>query len=226
MGKHNILIVEDHALTRFGLKTAFESAEFEHKELGYVNKVFEAENAQKAFDIMKKQTIDVVIMDLGLPDMDGIEATKIIKSKHSNVKIVILSSHELEADVIKSLKAGANAYCTKDIDPKKLLYIVSSIIKGAAWFDPKVAGFVLNAAVNSDKSENEATIEKQNDLNLTTREKQVLTLIVDGRTNIEIAKKLDVSINTAKAHVCNILQKLSVQDRTQAAIKAIKDKII
>lgn len=224
MGKYNILIVEDHALTRFGLKTAFESIKSDNKELDYVNKVFEAETAQKCFDVMKKQSIDVVIMDLGLPDMNGIDATKLIKDKYSTTKIIILSSHEQETDVIKSLKAGANAYCTKDIDPEKLIYIAASVVKGAAWFDPKVAGYVLNAAVSNKEESKEIPIV--NSLNLTTREKQVLSLIVDGRTNSEIAKKLDVSINTTKAHVCNILQKLSVQDRTQAAIKAIRDKII
>ena len=224
MAKYNILIVEDHALTRFGLKTAFESADC-------LAEIYEASKAQTGIDIVEKENIDVVIMDLGLPDMNGIEAAKIIKQKHPEIKVIILSSHEQQEDVIKSVKAGASAYCTKDVAPDKLISIVESAIKGAAWFDPKVAGYVLNAAYAYEKEDKnppdtDAKQEKTADTNLTTREKQVLALIVEGFSNSDIAKKLDVSVNTTKAHVCNILQKLSVSDRTQAAIKAIKDHII
>lgn len=220
MGKYSILIVEDHALTRFGLKTAFETADsFE---------IFEAPNAKTGIETADKQTVDVVIMDLGLPDMNGIEAASIIKQKHPGVKVIILSSHEQKEDVIKSVKAGASAYCTKDVDPEKLIEIVNSVIKGAAWFDPKVAQYILTAAVSTQPEPNKTEAEqiKISDMNLTAREKQVLSLIVEGHSNNEIAKKLEVSINTTKAHVCNILQKLAVNDRTQAAIKAIKDNII
>lgn len=231
MGKYNLLIVEDHALTRFGLRTAFDTS-------SSFGKIFEAPNAEKAIEMTSKHPIDVIIMDLGLPDMNGIEATKLIKMKHSNISIVILSSHEQEEDVIKSLRAGANAYCTKDVAPEKLIDIVDSVIKGAAWFDPKVAKYVLNAAKNTpetmleqevvdiqEKKVNESKKTKT-ETNLTAREKEVLALIAEGLSNIEISKKLDMSVNTAKVHVCNILQKLAVNDRTQAAIKAIKDNII
>ncbi len=215
MTKYNLLIVEDHALTRFALKTAFESAEF-------INHVFEADNANSAYKIEAENKIDVVLMDLGLPNIDGIEACSALKNKNPSLKILILTSHEQEEEVINSIKAGASAYCSKDIEPEKLKDIVLSVLGGAAWFDAKVADIVLKTVA---KSEKEQKINNEN-LNLTEREKQVLALIAEGLNNTEIAQKLDVSINTTKAHVCNILQKLSVQDRTQAAIKAIKDKII
>ena len=125
--------------------------------------------------------------------------------------------------MLDSLKAGANAYCSKDIAPEKLIEVVKSVLNGDAWFDAKVAKIVLDAASSGATAETETP---NAETNLTIREKQVLSLIVEGMNNHEIAKKLDVSINTTKAHVCNILQKLSVQDRTQAAIKALKDKII
>lgn len=227
MGKYNLLIVEDHALTRFGLKTAFE----DNPNYG---KIFEAPNGETAIELTNKQPIDIIIMDLGLPDMNGIDATKIIKQKNSKISIVILSSHEQEEDVIKSLRAGANAYCTKDVAPEKLIDIVDSVLNGAAWFDPKVAKYVLNAATQKPQTTNQKTKltentqqnKEKNEMNLTTREKEVLKLIAEGYSNNDISKKLDMSINTAKVHVCNILQKLSVNDRTQAAIKAIKNNII
>ncbi len=223
MGKYNLLIIEDHALTRFGLKTTFET------DTDY-SKIFEASNAKDGLKIIEKEIIDIVVMDLGLPDMNGIEATELIKEKHPDIKVVILSSHEKQEDVINSIKAGAGAYCTKDVEPAKLLDIVSSVAKGAAWFDPKVAGYVLKAAVSSGNDEQkEPTAEPVKNspaINLTSREKQVLSLIAEGYSNSEIAKKLEVSINTTKAHVCSILQKLEVNDRTQAAIKAIKNNVI
>ena len=215
MTKYNLLIVEDHALTRFALKTAFESAEF-------INNVFEADNANSAYKIEAENKIDVVLMDLGLPNIDGIEACSALKNKNPSLKILILTSHEHEEEVINSIKAGASAYCSKDIEPEKLKDIVLSVLGGAAWFDAKVADIVLKTVA---KSEKEQKINNEN-LNLTEREKQVLALIAEGLNNTEIAQKLDVSINKTKAHVCNILQKLSVQDRTQAEIKAIKDKIL
>ena len=229
MSKNNILIVEDHALTRFGLRTLFDMQNSEN--LFEVGTIFEAPNAKKGIEIVEKEKIDIILMDLGLPDMSGIEAIEIIKKKYPSVKIVVLSSHEQEEDVIKAIKAGANAYCTKDVDQDKLVYIVSSVLKGAAWFDAKVAQYVLNAATNDSVSsaktkEIEEVKSKQSDFALTTREKQVLELIVDGASNQEISKSLNLSVNTIKVHVCNILHKMSVSDRTQAAIKAIKYNVI
>lgn len=213
--KKNILIVEDHELTRFGLRTTFDGVEF-------IGTVFEAEYAQKAFDIINNNQVDLVIMDLGLPNINGIEATKKIRSKNKDVKIVILTSHNDEKEVLESLKAGANAYCSKEINPTRLVQIVNSVLDGASWFDPSIAHVVLKAATNSNTFENSS----KNDYNLTTREAQILKLITQGYSNSEIAKELFVSINTTKAHVASILQKLEVDDRLQAALKALKNKIV
>lgn len=215
MEEKNILIVEDHELTRFGLKTTFNGVDF-------VKTVFEAEYAQKAFDILNNNKIDLIIMDLGLPNMDGVEATKKIRSKNSEVKIIILTSHNDEKEVLESLKAGANAYCSKEINPARLVEVVKSVLDGASWFDPSIAHVVLRAATNS----NTANTSAKDDYNLTSRETQILKLITEGYSNNQIAKELFVSINTTKAHVASILQKLEVDDRLQAALKALKNKIV
>src|SRR5574344_161012 len=217
MTKQNILIVEDHELTRFGLKTTFEGLDF-------VRIVFEADSAQKGIDIFLNNEINVVIMDLGLPNMNGIEATKVLRTKNKDVKIIILTSHNDEKEVLDSLKAGANAYCSKDINPTRLVEVIKSVIDGASWFDPSIANIVLKAATNSDSATDTTTCK--NDYNLTAREKQILKLITEGCSNNEIARELFVSINTTKAHVASILQKLGVDDRLQAALKALKDKIV
>lgn len=214
MIRNNILIIEDHELTRFGLKTTFEGMDF-------VGIVFEAEYAQKAFDIINNNKIDLIIMDLGLPNMDGIEITKKIRLKNKEVKIVILTSHNDEKEVLESLKAGANAYCSKEINPFRLIEVVRSVLDGASWFDPSIAHVVLKAATNSN-----ITGSSDKSYNLTSREAQILKLITEGYNNNEIAKELFVSINTTKAHVASILQKLEVDDRLQAALKALKNKIV
>lgn len=219
----NILIVEDHTLTRFGLRTAFES-------LNKVKIIMEAEDGETAIEMVKESKPDIVLMDLGLPGINGIEATKTIKNIDSSIKIIILTSHNKEDEVWASLSAGANAYCMKDIEPDRLMYVIESVYDGAAWFDPVIADTILKSLINgksmSSLSNNLENKDNTDKLQLTDRELEVLKLIVDGYSNAEISEKLFVSIHTAKAHVCNILQKLSVDDRTQAAIKALKDGIV
>lgn len=214
--KSNILIVEDHELTRFGLKTAFESCE-------NIDTVYEAESAETAISITNDKAIDLIVMDLGLPGIDGIEATKIIKEQNKEIKVVILTSHNDKQEVLNSLKAGANAYCSKEINPKRLLEVVQSVLDGASWFDPCIAHIVLDAAKNMDTVD---TVINKKDYGLTGRETQILKLIAEGYSNNEIANQLYVSINTTKAHVANILQKLEVDDRLQAALKALKERLV
>lgn len=209
-----ILIVEDHELTRFGLKTTFE---------GVADVIYEANSAETAIEIFKNNPVDIIIMDLGLPKMNGIEATKYIKSINKDVKIVMLTSHNDENEVLSSLKAGANAYCSKEINPQRLVQVVQSVEEGAAWFDPAIAHIVLKATTSAPEQNTENNCKKYD---LTTRESQILKLMTEGYSNMEIAKMLVISINTTKAHVASILQKLEVEDRLQAALKALKQKIV
>lgn len=218
----SILIVEDHTLTRFGLKTAFES-------LNRVKLISEADDGEKGVELTKELKPDIVLMDLGLPGINGIEATRLIKEFDSRIKVIILTSHNNEDEVWAALGASANAYCLKDIEPDRLLHVIESVYDGAAWLDPAIADTVLktlSTAKHEKHSVETVTEQAEEKIQLTDRELEVLKLIVDGFSNAEIAEKLFVSIHTAKAHVCNILQKLSVDDRTQAAIKALKDGIV
>ena len=214
--KKNLLIVEDHELTRFGLKTTFE-------DVDYVDVIYEASSGEDAVEVFKNNTIDLVIMDLGLPKMNGIETTQAIHSINPDAKIVILTSHNDEKEVLNSLKAGANAYCSKEINLQRLVQVVQSVSEGAAWFDPSIAHIVLQAT-SSTKIDDKDTNYK--DYDLTTREAQILKLMTEGYSNMEIAQHLVISVNTTKAHVANILQKLEVDDRLQAALKALKYKIV
>ena len=203
MTKYNVLITEDHTLIRFGLKTALEKKE-------YIGRIFEAPDAQKAIDIVKKEHIDAVIMDLGLPGTDGISATETIKKLSPSTAIMILTSHKTEEEVVNTIKAGAKAYCSKETDLEILALVLYSVLQGAMWIDACVADYIVNIV----KSGNKKTSQVINtDYNLTKRELQVLKCITEGTNNTEIAKKLHLSINTVKAHVSSIMQKMEVDDR-------------
>lgn len=219
-GVINVIIVEDYKLTRVGLKSTLN--EYEH-----INVVGEAEDAVEGIALIEKLKPDVVLMDLGLPGMNGLEATIKIKEKGLNSKVIILTSHERGEEVIAALGSGANAYCLKDISPETLSSVIKNVAEGACWVDPGVSSVALNFF---PKPENVSLIQT-NDVpdaraQLTERELEVLKHLVKGKSNTEIAKELIVSVHTAKAHVCSILQKLCVDDRVQAAVKAIKENII
>lgn len=211
----NILIVEDHALTRFALLTSLKDEDF-------TEEIFEAENAQNAYKILKEHKIDVVLMDLGLPVIDGVTASAEIKKNYPDIKIIVITSHNEQKEVEGCLEAGISAYCSKDIDPKKLIELIKDVMMGSMWFDSSVSKIVMQKTAGLKQKEEDTN----NKYNLTSKELSVLSLLANGNSNNEIAKKLNISINTTKVHMCSILQKLSVDDRTQAAIKAIRENLI
>lgn len=215
-----VMIVEDYKLTRVGLRSSLN--EFEG-----VSVAGEAEDGEKGVNVVKEIKPDVVLMDLGLPGINGIEATQQIKTFDENIKVIILTSHDRDEEVLAALGSGANAYCLKDIEPNTLVNVIKTVSEGAAWLDPAIAKIALNLFPKPESTQilysNEAPDARAQ---LTEREMEVLKLLVKGKSNTEIAKDLIVSVHTAKAHVCSILQKLCVDDRVQAAVKAIKENII
>lgn len=216
----SIAIIEDFKLTRVGLRCALNTNDDMHV-------IIEAENAMDGLRQMERKQPDVVLMDLGLPGMNGIEATIKLKSMLPATKVIALTSHDREEEVVAALSSGASAYCLKDIDPDKLANVVRDVAEGVCWIDPMVAQLALNSF---PKVENIGFLPKKNQgegrVPLTEREYEVLKHLVSGKSNTEIAKELIVSVHTAKAHVCSILQKMCVNDRVQAAVKAVKEGMV
>lgn len=215
-----VIIVEDFKLTRVGLRCALNENED-------INVVAETDNAVDGLNLIKKYQPDVVLMDLGLPGMNGIEAITKIEEMNSDIKVIALTSHDREEEVIATLLSGATGYCLKDIDPIKLADVIRDVYSGVCWLDAEIGKKVLKAfpkqenfKLSSDNSDNE------NKIPLTEREQEVLKHLVAGKSNTEIAKELIVSVHTAKAHVCSILQKMCVNDRVQAAVKAVKEGLV
>ncbi len=215
-----LMLVEDHKLMRVGLKSLFD----EQDELEVTS---EAESGSQAIEKYKSTQPDVTLMDIGLPDISGIEATKKILELNNNAKVIILTSHLSEKEVLDSLQAGACAYVMKDINTDILKMIIQTIKEGAMWIDPLAVPILRekNTSVIPQRQMSRAMFRQQHS-NLTQREYEVLKLVVDGKSNNEIAEALTISTHTAKAHVCNIIQKLLVDDRTQAAVKALKEGLV
>jgi len=215
-----LLLVEDYKLMRVGLKSLFE----EHDGLEVTS---EARNGKEAVEKFKTSHPDIVLMDIGLPDISGIEAAKQILEDNREAKIIILTSHLSDEEVTQSMQAGARAYVMKDINTDILKMVIKTVNDGAIWIDPMAVPFLRdkNSTVVPQLQMSRAKF-RQNHANLTQREYEVLKLIVDGKSNNEIAEELTISSHTAKAHVCNIIQKLLVDDRTQAAVKALKEGLV
>ena len=215
-----ILLVEDQKLMRIGIKSLFN----DYPEMEVIG---EAVSGKEAIEKAKLIKPDIILMDIGLPDVSGIDAAKQILEYNNNTKVIMLTSHINETELNASLTAGANAYVIKDISTEYLMYVIKMVREGAMWIDPKVVPFIRdkNSGTIPSRQLSRATF-KQNHSNLTQREYEVLKLVVDGQSNSEIAQTLTISEHTAKAHVCNIIQKLVVDDRTQAAVKALKEGLV
>ena len=206
-----ISIVEDYTLTR----TAFKYSLTEYKDLEIVS---DYDNAEESIRNLEQDRPDIILMDLGMPRLNGLEATKIIKNKYPEIKVIIITSHESDDEVLTALSAGANAYSLKDIEFEDLHNVIHLVNKGSIWLDPRIIKVAIKAFKNQAESLNgHAEITR-----LTEREKEVLKLLSDGLSNTQIAEELIISSHTAKVHVSNILSKLAVTDRVQAAVKAYK----
>ena len=215
-----VVIIEDYALTRVGLKTSL-------NEYNHINVIGEAGDGTEGVKVVTELKPDVVLMDLGLAGMNGIEATSKIVEDSPKTAIIALTSHDREDEVMAMLGAGARGYCLKDIDPETLAGVIKNVAQGACWLDPGIAQWALNQFPRpKDTTFMSNGMFTDSRTQLTERELEVLKLLVAGKSNTEIASELIVSVHTAKAHVCSILQKLCVDDRVQAAVKAIKENIV
>ena len=236
MSKIRIALIEDHDLTRVGIRTAL----LQREEIEVVG---EAANAVEGLKMLKKLQPDIAIVDIGLPDKDGIELTREVKlaggGEESATKVLILTLRDNKEAVLAAFAAGADSYCMKDIKFENLLEAVRVTYNGNAWIDPAIAKIILQqnrrgqvktnsvephtvsiGAVNPELSQ---LIEAYP---LTDREREVLQLIVNGQSNHEIGQKLYITVGTVKTHVRNILNKLCADDRTQAAVLALRSGLV
>lgn len=225
MDNITVLLVEDHTMTRMGLSLVLEKAEG-------ISLVAEAEDGLSGVEKAASLNPDVILMDIGLPVIDGIEATKRIKEMGLESRVLIFTSRDSEDDVFACFKAGADGYIMKGSSPTQTTNAIRAVSEGTAWLDPAIAKLVLS---NIQKNDNSHMSSPSGEINykagkktygLTEREMEVLSLIVEGLSNPQISDRLVITRATAKAHVHSILQKLCVDDRTKAAITAMKEGLV
>lgn len=238
MGEISVALIEDHDLTRVGLKAALQRQEG-------IRVIGEAANAGQGLKLLETSKPDVAIVDIGLPDMDGIELTRRFKQSHpepteERTKVLILTMHDSEDSVLAAFAAGADSYCMKDISTDRLVEALKSTYGGNSWIDPAIASIVLrqmrqspasSEAIEAAKKVSIGAVEPEyeqllENYPLTERELEVLELIVAGCSNAAIAEKLYITVGTVKTHVRNILNKLCADDRTQAAVLALRSGLI
>lgn len=215
-----LMLIDDHKLFRCGIKSLFDNS-------NGVTVIAEASNGKEGISKIIAQNPDVVLLDLELGDINGLDLIEKVMAQKPNVKFVVLTSHINEHVINKAMKMGIYGYILKDINSEFLDMIVKSVSNGAMWIDKKVVQILreLNPNVIPNMQVSRMNF-KSTHANLTAREYEVLKLVVDGKSNQQIANELNISEHTSKAHVCNIIQKLVVDDRTQAAVKAIREGIV
>lgn len=203
------MIVEDHALTRTGLRTALDADP-------QIEVVGEAADGLEGLRLVKELLPDVVVLDIGLPGIDGIELAGRLRASALPTHIVMLTIQSLRSEVLAALAAGADGYCVKASDPSGVITAVKTAGSGGAYFDPQIAHVVLRALGSAGN----AVPPKESPLS--PREREILALIADGAGNQEIAERCHLSLGTVKDHVRAILKKMSARDRTQAAVNALR----
>ncbi|MGH1392619.1 MAG: response regulator [Trichormus sp.] len=238
MKKIRIGLIEDHDLTRVGIRTALLQKE-------EVEIVGEAANAVEGLKMLRMLQPDIAIIDIGLPDKNGIELTREFKAtgngQELDTKIVILTLQDNKEAVLAAFGAGADSYCMKDIKFDNLLEAVRVTYNGNAWIDPAIARIVLQQAQHNPPQTENAPADRKyllsnpdspeqqenvDSYTLTERELEVLQLIVEGCSNALIAERLYITVGTVKTHVRNILNKLCADDRTQAAVRALRSGLV
>jgi DNA-binding NarL/FixJ family response regulator len=212
----NVLIADDHPLIRQGLKQILELEDD-------ISVVAQASDGSEAVRLTKQCKPDVILMDINMPGTNGLQAIKEIKEeKVINSRIIVLTIHEDREYLFKTLQMGAEGYVLKDAEPSVLVEAIRNVYSGQSYIQP-------NMTMELVREFNRVTLnekEKHDDSSLTTREVEVLELIAEGMINKEIARKLYISEKTVKNHISNIFRKLDVQDRTQAAVYAIKNRMV
>ena len=212
MAKIKVLITDDHPVVRAGLSTMLAR----EKDIEVVG---EAENGRQAIDKASQLHPDIILMDLRMPELDGIEAMRQIKAKSPQIKFIVLTTFDNDEYIFKGIEAGARAYLLKDAPREQLFKAIRAVSKGESLIEPAIAGKVLDRFA-------ELSRQTQPPQTLSERELEVLALMAKGEGNKLIASNLIISESTVKTHIQSIFQKLGVNDRTEAVTEAIKKGII
>lgn len=204
-----VLIVDDQSLIREGLSMMLSLYDT-------VTVVGEAKNGREAIGLLENVDIDLILMDIRMPIMDGVEATKIIKDKYPKIKVLILTTFNEDKYIFEGLKNGADGYLLKDLSSEELVKAMETVYQGNMLLQPGIAKQMINSIHEKDDTTNK--LNKHNFNELTKREYEIALLVGEGKSNKEISSKLFITEGTVKNHITKILDKLEIRDRTQLAV--------
>ena len=204
-----VLIVDDQSLIREGLSMMLSLYDT-------VTVVGEAKNGREAIGLLENVDIDLILMDIRMPIMDGVEATKIIKDKYPKIKVLILTTFNEDKYIFEGLKNGADGYLLKDLSSEELVKAIETVYQGNMLLQPGIAKQMINSIHKKDDTINK--VNKDNFIELTKREYEIALLVGEGKSNKEISSKLFITEGTVKNHITKILDKLEIRDRTQLAV--------
>jgi DNA-binding NarL/FixJ family response regulator len=216
-----ILIADDHMLLRNGIRNVLE---FE-ADLAVIGEAADGEEAvARAIALVP----DIILLDINMPKMNGLEVTKKLRSENPQIKVIVLTMHDDDNYVIEVIKSGAAGYLLKDIEPSMLIKAIHTVYEGESFIYPTLAKKLFGEIHRQEERQRESgpMVERRKEERLTYREIEVLELICQGLSNHDIAQKLFLSEKTVKNHLTNIFRKISVSDRTQAVLYAIKHRIV
>jgi DNA-binding NarL/FixJ family response regulator len=208
-----VLLVDDHELVRQGIAAMLTGA-------ADVTVVGEARTGREAIEVARRELPDVVLMDVRMPDMDGLEATRRIKEERARTAVIMVTMHENPSYLRDAVRAGAAGYLLKDVSREELIDAIRQVSSGGAFIESQMLKGMLSELKPGSAQPSSAA------KNLTKREREILALVAEGLSNREIAEKLVLSPETVKSHVAAILEKLNVSDRTQAAIYAVRNGLV
>lgn len=214
-----VLIIEDDPLVQLGIEQAL-------ADLTPLSVVETVEDGYLAIEAAFRHEPELILMDVGLPGIDGIETTCKIKQKLAETKVIMLTSHASENEVLAAFSSGADAYCIKGGKIDGLLSAIATVSQGGVYLDAKIAHIALASFKQSATLDAEPNNPLTASSGLSEREQEVLSLLVEGLSNPEIAKKLFISTNTVKAHMRGLMNKLAANDRVQVAVKALRAGLV
>ena len=209
-----VMIVDDHLVVREGLKQLLEID-------NDMKVIAEASTGLKCLELLEKVSPDLILMDVRMPGISGIETTRLISQKYPNVKVIMLTIYEDDQSVTEALQAGAKGYILKKVDREELIQVIRHVMEDRAFLDPTVAATVLNHF-----KRNEMPIKGEKKAQLTQRELEVLKWMAAGYTDHKIAESLYISEHTVRSHIKTLYRKMGVSSKSQAVVKAMHDKII
>jgi len=213
--RRKIVIAEDHTILRAGLRALLAS----QNGLEVIGEAGDGREAIRKVDTLQP---DLLLIDLSMPKLNGIDAIREIKSQHPEIKIIVLTVHKSDEYIIAALKAGANGYMLKDASQNELLLAIDYVINGKTFLSPSISDKVVDAFLNTDKKDKPAAVLD----NLTAREREILKLVAEGNTNKKIAEHLCISLKTVEKHRSNLMQKLDLRNTAALTAYAIAKKMV